>query len=302
MAAAVTTAALAHQPLADNQLDLLVQGMHCASCVGRVERALNAVPGVVASTVSLATGRAQVQFDAGKLNAPLALAAVKKTGFGVLLDEQQARADVRRQEEGAQSVLFRDLWWALALTLPVFVLEMGGHMVPALHHWLAQQVDMQTLWVVQALLTTSVLFGPGRRFFVLGLPALLRGAPDMNSLVAMGAGAAWLYSLVATFAPGWLPAGTVHVYFEAAAVICTLILLGRLLEARARGRTSDAIRRLVTLQPPIAHVLRNGQVLDEPVASVQVGDILHVRPGERVPVDGRVVDGDSYVDESMISG
>jgi len=299
----MTSAPLSSIPLAeDSSVDLLVQGMHCASCVGRVERALNAVPGVIASSVSLATGRAQVQFAAGLINVPRALAAVKKTGFGALLDEQQARDTVLEQQQAEQIRLRRSLWLALGLTLPVFVLEMGGHMVPALHHWLAQQVGMQNVWMLQALLTTLVLFGPGRRFFVLGIPALLRGAPDMNSLVALGSGAAWLYSLVATFAPHWLPPGTVYVYFEAAAVICTLILLGRLLEARARGRTSSAIARLVTLQPPLAHVVRNGQVVDEPTANVQVGDTLHVRPGERIAVDGLVLTGDSFVDESMISG
>jgi len=295
-------ASVATASFQDNSVGLLVQGMHCASCVGRVERALNAVPGVIASSVSLATGRAQVQFDAGQVNVPRVLTAVKKTGFAAVLDEQQARDDIQRQEQAAQNKLRRSLLLAAVLTLPVFVLEMGGHMVPALHHWLAHQMGTQTIWVLQAALTTAVLFGPGRRFFVLGIPALLRGAPDMNSLVALGAGAAWLYSLVATFAPDWLPPGTVHVYFEAAAVICTLILLGRLLESRARGRTSDAIRRLVTLQPPVVHVVRDGQVVDEPVGNVQVGDILHVRPGERIPVDGKVLSGDSFVDESMLSG
>jgi len=285
-----------------NSVDLLVQGMHCASCVARVERALNALPGVIASSVSLATGRAQVQFESGQVNVPRALAAVKKTGFTAMLDEQHARDAVLEQQQIEQHHLRRALIWALALTLPVFVLEMGGHMMPALHHWLAQQVGTQNIWMLQAVLTTLVLFGPGRQFFGLGIPALLRGVPDMNSLVAVGAGAAWLYSLVATFAPGWLPPDSVHVYFEAAAVICTLILLGRFLESRARGRTSSAIRHLVTLQPPVAHVLRDGQVVDAPTASIQKGETLHIRPGERIPVDGQVLTGDSFVDESMISG
>jgi len=302
MTAAAASPVPAAAPAPQRTVDLLIQGMHCAACAGRVERALNALPGVLSSSVSLASGRAQVRCAAAQANVPAMLAAVRKTGFVAMPDEARARAaQVARQQEELDG-LRRSLWLALALTAPVFVLEMGAHMVPALHHWLAQHVGLRNIWMGQALLTTLVLFGPGRRFFALGIPALLRGAPDMHSLVALGAGAAWLYSLVATFFPGWLPPGTVHVYFEAAAVICTLILLGRLLEARARGRTSDAIRRLVTLQPPMAHVLRGAQVLDEPVARVQAGDILDVRPGERIPVDGQVLEGESYVDESMISG
>src|SRR5690606_38501910 len=147
-----------------------------------------------------------------------------------------------------------------------------------------------------------LLILPGRRFYQQGIPALLRLAPDMNSLVAVGTAAAYGYSLVATFLPALLPSGTVNVYYEAAAVIITLILLGRYLEARARGRTSEAIQRLVGLQPRVAHVQRDGQLVDVPVAEVQTGDLLEVRPGERIPVDGELLDGRSYVDESMITG
>ncbi|TIS75010.1 MAG: heavy metal translocating P-type ATPase, partial [Mesorhizobium sp.] len=153
--------------------------------------------------------------------------------------------------------LSRSLTWAALLTLPVFVLEMGSHLVPAFHHWV-----MMTLgdwnWRLQFVLTTIVLFGPGLRFFRKGVPALLRGAPDMNALVALGSGAAWAYSLVATFMPNVLPAGTANVYYEAAAVIVTLILLGRTLEAKAKGRTSEAIKKLVGLQPKTARVVRDG--------------------------------------------
>src|SRR5690606_37645535 len=142
----------------------------------------------------------------------------------------------------------------------------------------------------------------GRRFYALGFPALVRLAPDMNSLVAVGTAAAFAYSVVATFIPGLLPAGTVNVYYEAAAVIVALILLGRYLEARARGRTSEAIKRLVGLQPRVAHLLRDGVVVDVPVHAVQLGDVVEVRPGERVPVDGQVTRGRSFVDESMFTG
>jgi len=143
---------------------------------------------------------------------------------------------------------------------------------------------------------------PGRMFFAKGFPALMRRAPDMNSLVAIGAGAAWAYSSLATFRPQWLPDGTVAVYFEAAAVIVTLILLGRWLEARAKGRTGAAIKRLVGLRPDTARVERDGDVLDLPVDDIQRGDRVHLRAGDRVPVDGVVREGSSFVDESMVTG
>jgi len=161
---------------------------------------------------------------------------------------------------------------------------------------------MQTSWYLQFVLTTLVLVIPGRHFYTRGFPALFRLTPDMNSLVAVGTAAAYGYSLVATFTPGLLPAGTVNVYYEAAAVIVALILLGRFLEAQAKGRTSQAISRLVGLQAKTAHVLRDGRMVDIPIAEVATGDVVEVRPGERVPVDGAVIEGLSYVDESMITG
>jgi Cu+-exporting ATPase len=157
-------------------------------------------------------------------------------------------------------------------------------------------------WFLQFAMTTLVLFGPGLRFFQKGVPALLRGAPDMNSLVALGTSAAWGYSIVATFAGELLPEGTQNVYYEAAAVIVTLIILGRFLEARAKGRTSEAIERLMGLQAKTARVLRSGEAIEVSLAEVKPDDIVQVRPGERVPVDGQVTEGSSYVDESMITG
>lgn len=281
---------------------LSVEGMTCASCVGRVERALQAVPGVTQAAVNLATERATVR---GTADPDALIAAIGKAGYEARLvdtvapqadDEAAARKDAERE------TLRRDLLIALALALPVFILEMGSHLVPAMHHWVASTLGTQTSWVLQFALTTSILLLPGRRFFTKGVPALLRLSPDMNSLVAVGTAAAYAFSVVATFAPGLLPAGTVHVYYEAAAVIVALILLGRFLEARAKGRTSEAIQRLVKLQAKVAHVRRDGQVVEVDLAEVVAGDVVEVRPGERVPVDGEVIEGNSYVDESMITG
>ncbi len=285
-------------------LTLAVEGMTCASCVGRVERVLRAQPGVVEASVNLATEHATVQLAAGTDPQTL-IAAVDRIGYParILAEAGSSDSDEAAARREAETLLLRrDLLIAAVLALPVFVLEMGSHLIPAMHHWIAATLGTQTSWLVQFVLTTLVLIGPGRRFYRHGLPALLRGAPDMNSLVAVGTLAAYLYSCVATFVPHWLPSGSVAVYFEAAAVIVTLILLGRWLEARARGRTSEAIKRLVGLQARTARVLRNGSAADVPIAEVVNGDHVLVRPGERIAVDGEVVEGTSYVDEAMITG
>ena len=283
-------------------IELAVEGMTCASCIARVERALQAVPGVSAASANLATESATVR---GIASVDALVAAVDAIGYKArAVDSLALGADdeTRARRDAERSALRRDLWLASLLALPVFILEMGSHLVPGMHHWVATHIGIQQSWYLQFVLTTLVLFLPGRRFYAIGFPALLRLAPDMNSLVAVGTLAAYAYSVVATFAPGLLPDGTVNVYYEAAAVIVALILLGRYMEARAKGRTSEAIQRLVGLRAIEAHVVRDGRVVDVPIAEVTTGDIVEVRPGERVPVDGEIVEGRSYVDESMITG
>ena len=282
-------------------LELSVAEMTCASCVARVERALKKVPGVSSASVNLATERATVQ---GSADARALIDAITRAGYPARLASSSAamQQELEQRKQAEQAALKRDLLLAAMLTLPVFILEMGSHMIPAMHHWVQDTIGLQNSWYLQFVLTTLVLIGPGRRFFTLGFPALLRGTPDMNSLVAVGASAAYAFSIVATFFPRLLPAGTVNVYFEAAAVIVTLILLGRYLEARAKGRTSEAIQRLVGMQARTARVRRDGRVQEVPIAEVRPGDIVEVRPGERVPVDGELAEGESWIDESMISG
>ncbi len=284
-----------------HSLTLSIDGMTCASCVGRVERALADVPGVTSAAVNLATERATIRGDVE----PSALVrAVEAAGYEATLLEDAARSEssASHKHDADADALRRQLLIAVVLTLPVFVLEMGTHVIPGAHALVMRTIGMQASWILQFVLTTAVLVGPGRRFYLKGFPALFRGAPDMNSLVAVGTSSAYAFSVVATFAPSLLPAGTVHVYFEAAAVIVTLILVGRMLEARAKGRTSAAISRLVGLQPRHARVVRDGQPLEVDIASVVAGDTVEVRPGERIPVDGEVTEGESYVDESMITG
>jgi Cu+-exporting ATPase len=285
-------------------VEITIGGMTCASCVGRVERALRSVPSVIEASVNLATERASVSVPRGAVAVGALIRAVEAAGYDAApVAADAASSDAEAERRAAELAgLRRAVVMAGVLTLPVVVLEMGRHLVPAIHHLVVDTIGLHGNWLVQFVLATLVLFGPGLRFYRVGFPALLRGAPDMNSLVAVGTGAAYAYSVVATFAPQLLPPGTVNVYFEAAAVIVTLILLGRYLEARTKGRTSEAIRRLVGLQPRTARVRRDGAVQEVPAAAVRPGDIVEVRPGERIPVDGEVIDGASFVDESMITG
>lgn len=285
--------------------ELAIEDMTCASCVGRVEKALAQTPGVIEAGVNLATERARIIHFAGVVSVADLEAAVVKAGYtSRRLSAESANTEDQDNErrEGEARSLRRALYTAAIFTLPVFILEMGSHVIPGMHDLVMRTLGQQMNWYIQFVLATIVLFGPGMRFFRKGIPALLRGAPDMNSLVSVGTIAAYGYSVVATFIPGVLPKGTANVYFEAAVVIVTLILLGRTLEARAKGRTSQAIKRLVGLQAKTARVDRNGKIVEIPLDQVATDDVILVRPGEKIPVDGEVVDGSSYVDESMITG
>lgn len=281
---------------------LNVESMSCASCVGRVDKALEAVPGVLDVNVNLASETATVRYAEGAVTPAELMAASKDAGYPATLAEAAGGEDrTARKAEEARS-LARRMAYAAALALPVFVVEMGGHVFPAFHHWINATIGQQTSWLLQFALTTLVLIGPGRIFYLKGFPALLKGAPDMNSLVAVGTGAAYLYSVVATFLPALLPDAVRAVYFEAAAVIVVLILLGRFLEARAKGRTGAAIQKLLGLQVRTARVMRGGESNEVSVDELVQGDIIVVRPGERIAVDGEVIEGSSHVDESMLTG
>lgn len=287
------------------QLDLTIEGMNCASCVGNVEKALSAVPNVIHASVNLAAERAHVEATQDVSLQDL-VNAVAKAGYTAhpldeLGDLPQAISQAEKRDAEAQK-LKRSVIIAALLTLPVFILEMGSHLFSGIHMFVENRIGIENSWYFQFVITTLVLFGPGLRFFKTGIPALLRARPDMNSLVVVGTSAAWGFSVVATFWPHLLPEGTVNVYFEAAAVIITLILIGRYLEARAKGRTSAAISRLVGLQAKSARIIRDGETLEVALENVRVGDLVQVRPGEKVPVDGDVIEGSSYVDESMITG
>lgn len=290
-------------PAETETLVLSIGGLSCASCASRTERALAAVPGVLEAGVNYASETAVVRVVSGVADAAALSRAVADAGYSATLaTPDEPRADPAERQAAETRALARDGMIAAALALPVVVLEMGGHVFPAFHHWIAATIGHQTSWMIQLVLTLAILAGPGRRFFRLGLPALRRGAPDMNSLVALGTLAAFGYSATATLAPALLPDAARAVYFEAAAVIVTLILAGRWMEARARGRTGAAIRHLIGLTPRTATVERNGEAIEIAVEQIVPGDIVLIRPGARIPVDGTVEAGESHVDESMLTG
>jgi len=274
---------------------LLIQGMTCAGCVATIERAVKKLPGVRSAEVNLATGTAAVEFDSSQTEVAALARAVEQAGYSAR-ERSAERPEAEEEDERKEARSWkRRLIVSAIFTAPLLVLAMS--------HKAIQFAGMQ--WVQLALTLPVVIYGGGR-FYRMAWGAALRGTADMNTLVAVGTGSAFLYSLVATVTPNLVLAegveGPAPVYYETAAAIITLILLGRLLEARARGRTSSAIRRLVGLQPRTARVLRNGQEQDLPVDQVIPGDIVLVRPGEKIPVDGVVAQGSSAVDESMLSG
>lgn len=280
-----------------------VQGMSCAACSARVEKTLSRQPGVVQAAVNLATATATVTYDPSACNAAALQQAVEAVGFG-LTPQQETPAPSEAEDKEAEQLrqyraLKRRTVWAIALALPVAVIGMAFMDLPYANY---------VMW----LLATPVVFGLGRGFYANAWRLLKHRAANMDTLVAVSTGIAYLFSVFNLFFPDfWRSRGIEpHVYFEASAVIIAFILLGRLLEARAKSRTADAIKKLMGLQPQTVNLvngewkMENGElsIINYPSEQVTVGNLLLVKPGERVPVDGTVVSGESYVDESMLSG
>jgi Cu+-exporting ATPase len=320
VAATFETAALARADGGSLRVDLPLTGMTCAACARRIERRLSKASGVETAAVNFATSRATVEYDPERTGLSELTAAVRDIGYGVLdVTAGDARSSLGLEEEEARRAEARDLkrrfLVAAALSLPVLVVAMSHGRVPL----------FKVSWAnwLQLALTAPVVFYSGAPFYRGAWAALRHGAADMNTLIATGTGAAFLYSLVATVAPQLvttnaaapgmnLPGGMsmpgeaaqmAPVYFEAASVIIALILLGRLLEARAKGRTADAVRKLLGLSPRTARVVReDGRQEELPVEELMPGDLILVRPGEKVPTDGVVTEGRSTVDEAMLTG
>src|SRR5215211_6452266 len=270
-----------------------VTGMTCASCVGRVERALKKVPDVLEASVNLANERATVEYLAGEVEPRELEKAVEGAGYGVVREEESSAEDTHDRE---YRKLRADFLLAASLTALI--------LLGSLPMMLGFELPIPMMWLNLTLLAlaTPVQFWAGWRFYRGAWSALKHGQANMNTLVVMGTSAAYFYSAVAALAPGLFAAGRADVYFDTSALIITLILLGRLLEARAKGRTNEAIKKLAGLQARTARVVREGEEVDVPVEDVEVGDVLVVRPGEKIPVDGRVLSGESAVDEAMLTG
>ncbi len=281
-----------------SKIILTLGGLHCAACVARVERALQQTPGVLEATVNLATRQARVSYAPDQATPAILQQAVIAAGYEVEAFFQEELRPAPPGPETEASNFKRRFLIALALSLPVFL----GSMVHPLPHWLG--LAPQHLHLALLVLTTPVLFYSGATFFAGAIKAARHGAATMDTLVALGTTAAFLYSVWVTVFPSTLAAAhsEAAVYFDTTAMIITFILLGRWLEARSRGRASEALRRLLALAPPTARVRREGVELEIPLAQVEVGDLLVVRPGDKIPVDGVVVEGMSSVDEALLTG
>ena len=283
------------------RVSLPISGMSCAACAARIEKVLNRTPGVSLANVNFANHRATVEYDPAVIDPAQVAERIRGAGYGAA-DPAESQKETADWEQQAREEEYRDLrrrlWVAILFGVPTTAIAMLHLDFPG-SHWL------------QLLLTTPVMFYSGRGFFTAAWSALRHRAADMNTLVALGTGAAYLFSVVGTVVPSAVTVSTGHshgampmapVYFEAAAVIIALILLGRMLEARAKARTGDAIRGLMGLQPRTARVLRGGAEAELSVEHLVPGDRILVRPGEKIPVDGQVVEGRSTVDESMLTG
>ncbi len=282
------------------ELRLAIEGMSCASCVRRVETALAGVPGVLEASVNLATNQALVSYVPGLAEPADIAAASAEAGYPAKPLNEIGADEEKAAQEREIGKLRRDAIFAAAFTVPLVIVAMGRHLpgTEGIYSVLPERAWM----LVELILVLPVQFFAGARFYRQGWAEMRHLAPGMSSLVMLGTSAAFLYSLIALVVPQVLPEGARHSYFEAAGVIVTLILLGRLMEAVAKGRTSEAIKKLFKLQAKTARITRDGEEREVPVGEVVPGDVIVIRPGERLPVDGIVATGESYVDESMISG
>jgi Cu+-exporting ATPase len=283
---------------------LKLRGMSCASCANNIEAAIQAVPGVEACHVNFGAEQAAVTYNPSKVDIAAIQQAVDAAGYSsqpmqddVLVPEDDAE---RRERQAEDRKLTRRVWVSGVISAILVIGSlpaMTGLPIPFIPMW------MHDAWF-QLLLTTPVLFWAGGGFFINAWKGLKRHTATMDTLVAVGTGTAYIYSLFPTFFPQWFIAQGLKpdVYFEAAAVIITLILLGKLLENRAKGQTSEAIRKLMGLQAKTARVIRDGREVDIPIAEVVLGDVVLVRPGEKIPVDGEIVEGSSTIDEAMVTG
>ena len=282
------------------EVKISIEGLRCASCVRFIEDDLRAVPGVLDVSVNVGTQEALVKYLPETASVTQMRRIIESWGYRTRpaiseasLDQQQAAHEKEYRR------LMRKFWFAAGISLPVLLTAYPQY-VPLVRNW--SIATLRLGWGLSALLTLPVLFWSGSDFFTGMWVALKHRAANMNTLIAIGTGAAWLYSTFAILFPQAFPEGTAEPFYDVVAVVIALVVLGQALELRAKGRTSEAIKKLMGLQAKTARVIRNGQEMDIPIEEVLVGDIIQVRPGEKVPVDGVIIEGSSAVDESMLTG
>ncbi len=277
-----------------------IQNLRCASCVNFIEDELRGTPGVLDASVNVGTQEATVNYSPEKTILSQLRAAIETWGYKTRPAASEEPVDQQQAEhEKEYRRLMSRFWLAAIISIPVLIIAYAKYL-PIVRDW-----SMETLrlaWGGSALLTLPVLFWSGSDFFTGAWAALKHRAANMNTLIALGTAAAWLYSSFTVLFPGVFPEGTAEPFYDVVAVVIALVVLGQALELRAKGRTSEAIKKLMGLQAKTARVIRDGQELDIPVEEVLVGDVVQVRPGEKVPVDGVLLEGSSAVDESMLTG
>ncbi len=276
-------------------LQFAVSSMNCASCVNKIETALESLPGVTAATVNLADKTVTIE---GTLETAVIIEQLEQAGYpGIPVDPEADNQLRQEQEDKARyQYLLKHAFFALGLGIPLMI---WGLVTGEMN---VSSPTQQIAWGAVGIATFLILFISGRHFFTGMWQALKHRNANMDTLIALGTGVAWLYSMAVVLYPAFLPASARHVYFEASAMIIGLINLGHALELRAKGKTSEAVKRLLGLQAKTARVVRDGQEIDIPIAQVRRGDIVRVRPGEKIPVDGFVLEGSSLLDESMLTG
>lgn len=275
---------------------LAIEGMRCAGCVAKVEQALRGVPGVEQASVNFADHSAEIR---GSAAVALLTAAVAAVGFHAReqVDEEALEQQQAARDHARYRALLHQSWFALGIAVPALAFGFPAMLGGSLPHAL-----MRPFSVALAALTLSVMVYSGRQFYLGFCNTLRHRHANMDTLIALGTAAAWGYSLAVTLAPGWFPGGAAEPFWDVIPVVIGLVTLGQALEMRARGRTSAAVQRLIGLRPTSARVIRNGQEIDVPLREVRVGETLRARPGEKIAVDGNVIEGHSSVDEALLTG
>lgn len=277
--------------------ELQIGGAGCASCISKIESALNNVPGVSKAQMNFAERTVAVEGDASSEQLIHAIEAIGYTAQVTnASDLNQAQQDRDKSDHIYYRRLIRDMWLALGLGIPLMLYGLAGGSMTI------NSPQEQVSWLIVGLLTLAAMYIAGGRFYIGAWRSLINKSATMDTLIALGTGAAWLYSIVVVLVPSLIPELARHIYFEASAMIIGLINLGLALEVKARGRTSDALKRLIGLQPKTARRLLEGEEIDVAIAEVEIGHLIRVRPGEKIPVDADVTEGATSIDESMLTG